>query len=380
MPELNLDVYVNALFILMISSISAFIIVIRKIDSDEVPAISLNYYNLYFIVGVIGWIGLWIKDAANIYSDLSLAVVFYIVASYFLLIAIVECTERTSHKKMVSLAHLCLILISFLLDNDTHRILFLSAYSLLIYPVIFNLSFKRARDRNNIGNSIISVAALLTITIVPFQLYLILVSNDFSSAYGISLIGSSTGFVLVGIGFLTSVLVAEHRKLTQLALNDPLTGLYNRRGMDFSINISLASSQRLKKCFSAINIDIDFFKKINDTYGHDGGDYVLKEIADVLLQHVRSGDVCSRLGGEEFVILLPETTKDYAIEVAERIRKNIEMLELTYNGQIIKLTSSFGVATHSGEINIDHLLKDADKALYSAKAEGRNKVCVATSD
>ena len=380
MIVLDLHVYVNALFILMIASILAFILVIRKVDTDEVPAVSIRFYNIYFTIGVIGWIGLWIKDIAKIDIDLSLSLIFYILASYFLLLAIAECTGKNPYKKSISWLHVCIILLSLLIYNDSHRILYLAAYTLFVYPVIFYLSLKRARERQNIGNAIISSAAFLVLMIIPFQVYAITFLNDFNFAYGVSLVGSSTGFMLVGIGFLTSVMVAEHRKLSQLALRDPLTGLYNRRGMDFSLDISIAAAQRSGKFISAINIDIDHFKKINDTYGHDGGDVVLQKIAGVLSQYVRTGDVCCRLGGEEFVIILPETMKDSAVMIAERIRENIEAFDISYNGQTIKLTSSFGVASHCGDISIDYLLKDADKALYAAKADGRNKVCVAESE
>ncbi|RDH84764.1 MAG: hypothetical protein DIZ80_04665 [endosymbiont of Galathealinum brachiosum] len=380
MIEYDLQVYVNAFFILMISSITAFILVARKIDSDEIPIISLRYFNLYFILGVVGWIGLWLKEVTNISDDLAISVVFYILVSYFLLLAIAEWAGKVSYRKVISILHVAIILSSFLVDNDAHRIIFLAAYTVVIYPVIFYMSFKRARERQNIGNAIISAAALLVIVIVPLQVYGILIIKDPGLAYGISLIGSSTGFVLVGIGFLTSVMVAEHKKLTQLALYDPLTGLYNRRGMDITLTVSLASTNRSGECFSAINIDIDYFKKVNDTYGHDGGDFVLQKIAGVLLDNSRTGDVCSRLGGEEFVIVLPKTTSEIAIKIAERIRENIELLEMAYDNRIIKITSSFGVATHCGDVDIDYLLKDADKALYAAKSEGRNRVCVTVND
>jgi diguanylate cyclase (GGDEF)-like protein len=150
--------------------------------------------------------------------------------------------------------------------------------------------------------------------------------------------------------------------------------------MELALQISLASAQRSGQCISAINLDIDHFKEINDRYGHDGGDFVLRQIADILLNYSRPDDVCCRLGGEEFVIIMPGTSKENAGAVAERIRQNIEALELKYQRHKIRLTSSFGIATHFGEVQIDHLIKDADKALYAAKSEGRNRVCVTDTD
>ena len=99
------------------------------------------------------------------------------------------------------------------------------------------------------------------------------------------------------------------------------------------------------------------------------------KIGQLLSTHARASDVSCRFGGEEFVVVLPDTENDLALGIAERIRQEIELMNIRYEDSIISLTSSFGVSTHCGRIDIDYLLKDADKALYSAKATGRNKVC-----
>jgi len=381
MNQVDLKLYVYALYFSMILSMSAFTLVIRKIESDTVPVITLKHFNVYFMSGAIGWIYLGIRDSSNIDMDLSIGVFFYILTLGLLLIAIAQWErQQQSQRVIMILVHICIAAISMLLNSDPHRLLFIATYSIFVYPYISYISYKRARQKQNLGHAIICAAALLVVILIPFQFYSILVLNNFSMAYGLSLIGSTTGYILMGIGFLTTVLIAENKKLKRLALYDPLTGLYNRRGMDFSLQHSIASAHRSGKCVSAINIDIDFFKNINDTYGHDGGDFVLQKISETLLKSVRPNDVCCRLGGEEFVIVLPETCHDYAVLVAERIRLDIEILELIYMSKTIKLTSSFGVATHCKDVDIDYLLKDADKALYAAKAEGRNRVCVADSD
>lgn len=376
MIDADFQIYVNALYVLLISSILALIVVIRTLHSSEVPVTSIRFYNLYFIVGVIGWIGLWLKGAEQIELSLTISVIFYVVCSLFLLVAVAECAQSRMSRKIIFGVHALIVTGGLFLDSDSSRIFFIAIYTLLIYPFVLYFSFKRALFKKNIGNGIIGVAALLVLLIVPIQLYNLFVSVNLNFAYGVSLIGSSTGFVLVGIGFLTSVLVNEHKQLSVLALKDPLTGLFNRRGMDYTLNIPLASGERSDKCLSAIAVDIDYFKKINDTYGHDGGDFVLKEIATVLLNYTRPSDVCCRFGGEEFVIVMPETDIDSAALVAERVRENIEKLQLAYDERVIRLTSSFGVATHCGHVDIDYLLKDADKSLYAAKAEGRNRVRV----
>jgi len=381
MNEIDLKLYVYALYFLMVVSTSSFALIIRKIESDTVSNISLLYFNGYFIVGAIGWIGHGIRDSANIDIDLTIGLLFYLLASGLLLVAVAEYGNQNKSRRIMILGvHFCIAAISLLIDTDPPRIMLLGVYCISAYSCIAYLTFKRSREKQNFGHAIIFVAAVLVATLAPCVFYSGLVLNDYGLAYGFIIIGSSTGYILVGTGLLTVVMIAENKKMQKLALYDPLTGLYNRRGMDLSLNHIVTAAHRSESCISAINMDIDFFKKINDAYGHDAGDYVLKKFAEALLKSVRPNDVCCRLGGEEFVIVLPEAKQEYTALVAERIRQEIEALELMYDGSRITLTSSFGIATHYKNIDIDYLLKDADKALYAAKAGGRNQVCVNAAD
>ncbi len=377
MIEADLQIYVTALFILMAVSIVAFLLIIRVINRSEAPATYLVFYNIYFILGLVGWLALWVRDAAHINIDLNVSVVFYVLVSLFLLLAVAECDRRKPRILLIGGIHLLAAALSLLLDTDTDRISFVASYTVVAYPFIFIISLKSALKRHNIGYGIISFASLIVLCIAPIQLYKLIITGDPNSAYNLSLVGSSCGFILVGIGFLSSVLINKHHMLAELALNDPLTGLLNRRGMDASLNIILAMGKRHNRCISAITTDIDYFKRVNDLYGHAAGDFVLKQFAKVLTEMLRNYDVCCRLGGEEFILLLPETSSGNALAVAERIRKSIEKLVINYESHTIALTSSFGVATHCGDFDIDYLIKDADRALYQAKSGGRNKVCVA---
>ena len=381
MNELDLKLYVYALYFLMVVSTTSFALIIRKIESDTISKIPLLYFNGYFIIGSIGWIGHGIKDSANIDTDLTLGLLFYLLASCSLLIAVAECGNQNKSRRIIILAiHFCIAAITLLIDTDPQRIIFLGVYCLSVYSCIAYLTFKWSREKQNFGHTIIFVATALVAALAPCIFYSGLVLNDYGLAYGFIIIGSSTGYILIGTGLLTVVMIAENKKMQKLALYDPLTGLYNRRGMNLSCNHIVSAAHRSESCISAINMDIDFFKKINDAYGHDAGDYVLKKFAQAILKSVRPNDVCCRLGGEEFVIVLPEAKQEYAVLVAERIRQEIEALKLMYEGSTITLTSSFGVATHYKNINIDNLLKDADEALYAAKAGGRNQVCVNAAD
>lgn len=168
-------------------------------------------------------------------------------------------------------------------------------------------------------------------------------------------------------------------ELTRKAQFDHLTGLANRGHFMQQSAVELARAIRYDTPLSILMLDIDFFKKINDTYGHQIGDIVLKELCEVCRYTIREIDIAGRLGGEEFAIILPTTDAKEAIVIAERLRKNIANMEVKILvGLPIHITISIGVSTLDNQnvINIDSLLNQADIALYEAKATGRNKVCV----
>jgi len=159
------------------------------------------------------------------------------------------------------------------------------------------------------------------------------------------------------------------------AVTDGLTGLYNRRYFEESLAKEVQRARRQNQPFSIIGIDLDFLKKINDTYGHNFGDLAIKTIADVLKANARSVDVAARIGGEEFNVLLPGISSQGAMIAAERIRKSIENTEIDTIGHI---TGSLGVATYfEHSENIDELLELTDQAMYTSKRNGRNRVTLA---
>lgn len=170
--------------------------------------------------------------------------------------------------------------------------------------------------------------------------------------------------------FHTSELKAK-RNLENLSRIDELTQLYNRRALNERLVEEFEKFYRYKDTFSIAILDIDNFKKINDTFGHNIGDIVLKEISKTLSSELRKTEVLGRWGGEEFIILFPHTEAHSALEASEKIRKLIEQYEFTAVGAV---TSSFGVAQYQDKMSIEELLANADKALYEAKHTGKNKV------
>ena len=169
-------------------------------------------------------------------------------------------------------------------------------------------------------------------------------------------------------------LESAYKKMEELAGTDTLTGLYNRRALLERIEIETVRMGRTWKPFSFIMLDIDNFKKINDTFGHECGDTVLVTLAKTLKSSLRLQDVSARWGGEEFLLLLPETTIDGAFRLAEKIRRNIEKLRISCGSNEIQFTVSAGVSCYDHPGPIEAIIRKADKALYNAKKSGKNRV------
>jgi diguanylate cyclase (GGDEF)-like protein len=171
-------------------------------------------------------------------------------------------------------------------------------------------------------------------------------------------------------------------KLRELAIHDGLTGLINHQQFKEVLDTELSRANRYKHPLTLIFADIDHFKRINDTYGHLAGDYALKVVAKCLKDSVRTCDVVSRYGGEEFGVILPETPLEGAVVLAERLKKALSELQMDYEGRKLSVTLSFGIAPflQNRDITRDELIKEADDALYQAKRTGRNKYCVFVSN
>lgn len=182
---------------------------------------------------------------------------------------------------------------------------------------------------------------------------------------------------LVARSFITDLRTAE-TKLVEMATQDFLTGLLNRRETFRRLDEELQRSRRLATPFSVLLLDLDHFKQVNDVHGHSAGDLVLQAVAAALRQGVRPYDLCCRYGGEEFLVILPETALEDAAGIAERLRRDIENLKITAAKETaLQITASIGAAALLGHETIDQLIARADEAMYNAKSSGRNRVCLA---
>ncbi len=180
--------------------------------------------------------------------------------------------------------------------------------------------------------------------------------------------------IFIVVKDVTQIAVYE-KKIISMAEKDGLTGINNRKYLDSKLPEEFERHRRYNHNFCLIMIDIDFFKKVNDTWGHLCGDKVLKKVTSLIQERIRNQDIFARYGGEEFVLLLPETGLEDGIKLAESLRKLVELEVMNSNGKTFSVTISMGIsALHDGIVDSKDLLTYADKALYEAKSSGRNKV------
>jgi diguanylate cyclase (GGDEF)-like protein len=188
---------------------------------------------------------------------------------------------------------------------------------------------------------------------------------------------SSFGYFDIMISELLTIFKMKYQYTEKefMSVLDGLTGLYNRRQFEIGLEQEYNRTKRHPSDFSLAILDIDFFKKVNDTYGHQYGDYVLKTVAELMKTSFRKTDLLYRYGGEELVMIMPETNIEGALIPTQRLRRAIEEYDFNYNGVKAKVTASIGLTMNYQSFNSTaEILKSADEALYKAKEEGRNRV------
>ncbi len=267
-------------------------------------------------------------------------------------------------------AHMFLITYMFSALSGFH-------YYFIVIPaltgIIFNISDKKER--------ILSIAFVIIpiLFFIGFSFYEITPRINLDAVWFNFFNHSSVVFTMImlftGFNIFAKEITMANKNLVKLATTDPMTGIINRREFINRADREINVHNRYKSPLSFIMIDIDYFKKINDIHGHETGDVVLKEFTQIGKECVRETDHFSRLGGEEFAILLIKSDKPLALQIAERLRKKIEDTVFTIGVVEIKITISIGLAfLTKSENTIDLLMSKADEALYRAKKQGRNRV------
>jgi len=190
-------------------------------------------------------------------------------------------------------------------------------------------------------------------------------------------LGSFSLLILVALLFAGPImrLLGDFRRVSSQATTDSLTGLANRRTLDEELVLEWRRADRVGESLAFVLLDLDNFKQVNDTHGHQAGDAVLRAVGQILLGGVRQVDLAGRYGGEEFALILPETDLPGALKLAERLRVALEAAAVEHaEGKTLRVTASFGVALKDNLGSADELVAIADEALYAAKRAGKNRV------
>lgn len=351
------------------------------------------FYSFYLISGLI-WIALsygLIGQFFNIYGDkvfqLNLSVFAMPIFLLLFMMTIFETRQRHPKEHLALQAMLAVLVCGFMYGviNIAAALKYASNLALLMMIVTFTVSLSLFRK----GNPLVKFFLVGHTFFVLFNSYAVgyytgEVQPNYVNVHGVGL-----GIVLeaLTLAFIISYRIrmletirSKQDELERLASTDSLTQLFNRRYFMAEGQRCVEEAKAKDEPAAVIMLDIDYFKKVNDEYGHQAGDLVLEEVAKVFQQCSRGQDLIARLGGEEFVILLPNTDYQAAINYAERIRFGIETLCIRSNGgPMMQVTISIGVAriNLAKKEALSEALNRADKALYKAKTLGRNRVCSA---
>ncbi|PPE66962.1 hypothetical protein C1704_05780 [Caldimonas caldifontis] len=226
-----------------------------------------------------------------------------------------------------------------------------------------------------------TVVLVMLVWVVSLAITYVMIRLAGQGSLGLGMVIASACVLLlgpvVGYGVLRLIfqLEASRQRIAELAVTDELTGCYNRRHFMERAELEWLRSRRHHMPLALILLDADDFKQVNDTHGHQCGDHLLREMALQCRASLRGTDVLARFGGEELIVLLPQTDLAGALAIAERIRHQVQDLVVQWQGQAVTATVSLGVAAlHASHASVDALIRDADQALYEAKRAGRNRV------
>lgn len=372
MEQIYPDNWAFMFFGLIFSITCAQMLIVYVLADSSKPPAGLGLYTVYFMASLLGWIAQTLQKNTGIQMDVDLPSVMIILNSYILFIA---AGQRAGNVRgRITLGAICLAacLCEFFLPPKQMFVVQNSSVALFFTATGLVCGWRGWRSRN-IGDAIIAYAALTMVVSLPVAIYYFLGGHEEKGgaiAFGVH----SVAYALIAIGFLASVVIEYQQHLSNLATLDPLTRLLNRRGMEDALQISMAQASRRGTPTSAVMVDIDHFQGVNDSFGHEVGDHVLRQVAEVLSRLCRSSDVVARTGGEEFLLILPETELEAARILAERIRAAIGERPLLVDFQRIGITVSLGVACMAGGVNMDELSQEANRAMYLAKRGGRNRV------
>ncbi|MCB1700767.1 MAG: GGDEF domain-containing protein [Halioglobus sp.] len=373
MQQIFPDNWSLILFGLIFSITCAQMLVVYVLADSSKPPAGLGLYTVYFMASLLGWIALTLQQNSDLQLAVNVPSVMIILNSYILFMAAGQRAAVVRGRIVLGAACLGACLCVFFLP-PSRMFVVQTASAFLFFLATGLICAWRGWRYGNIGDAIIACAGLIMAVGMPIAIYFFTAKDLKADGEVIALGVHSAAYALVAIGFLASVLIEYQHHLSALATQDSLTRLHNRRGLEDALQLTLSQAARHGLVTSAIMVDLDHFKQINDSFGDEVGDHVLRQVAELINHQSRGSDIVSRIGGEEFLVILPDTPLDAACAVAERIRENIGLQPLQVDSQRIDLTVSLGVACAVGNVDLDQLSNEAARAMYLAKRGGRNRV------
>ena len=370
--------FYHGFFVFLLITVVTCCVIATRLMRSSFNNRSISLFNLFFYLGVIGFGWLWIQDLLDLTPSFRSGVVIYMVSMVLLQLSIYNHDEPSRFNKII-IAHGAIFSVFAIVTENINQLALVEAcFTLSVLPALIYYTTKRAVCEKNIGNTVLSMAQCILLLVPISQLSIITHEHNLATLYSLTVIAHATVFVMSGLGLITTLLVDEKKRYLELSLKDPLTGLYNRRGLQFIIEQQQVLSPNKTSILHACIVDIDFFKKINDSYSHEGGDLVLEVFSDLIKHHLNKEDLCCRLGGEEFLLLFFAADLDSATKYLEELRKTIETSQIAYREHRITVTASFGLTSWQPKDSFESLVNRADKAVYDAKDNGRNRIEINT--
>lgn len=348
-------------------------------------ALGIYFFAICFLVPlsltrifITGWLPLY---SIHIGILVTLAALFFLRArtSYsikvgsivciFYLISLLSFVYYGKHTGNPLYFGLCLLIAAIFLSFKQSLYIFITIALTLVY-----LNFSGLFDETRDAILFMSTYCITVFWLIKFIAFSVIFVT---SLMGAGWINQLLKLTVDNLNTQKIELEKAQQQLITLSLTDPLTGLSNRRALREFTDKEFEHYKASDEVFSVMVVDLDHFKKINDTYGHDAGDAVLKNVASILKKEIREREFIARIGGEEFIVFLPRTHLAEAEVVAERIRESIERAQINSNGSDIPISASIGISeVQEYDENMKKVFYRADKALYLAKDKGRNQVVI----
>ena len=357
--------------IFLITGVLLLVVYALSDANNTIPGLGL--FAVFFMSALLGWVAFALQQGSNVPMMVDVPSVASVMTSYIFFLAAGQ--RAKIYQGRYLLGAFCLIAcLSVFFVVPQQMFVIQAVAATVFYASAGVVSALYSWQTRNLGDALLAIAGLIMLIGVPFALFEWLQQGDLKSAQQLTFSIYSAAYVLVAVGFLAGVVIEYQQKLTQMATEDPLTQLLNRRGLEHAVQVTIAHASRQQSHTAAVLIDIDHFEGVNSNFGHDAGDQIILQVGEVIQHKCRTSDVLARTGGGEFLLVLPETDLDGARILAERIREDVSAIPMVANQQRIPITVSLGVAGAVGDIKLDTLSGEAGRAMTLAKMGGRNRV------